>query len=137
MDSTDSVDGTTRGQKQDFRVMLRRYRLAAERTHEQLAESAGVSVRSISNLERGSWHTPRGDAICTIAAALDLSVEEARAFMAAARVREDGESLASPAYVPELSLVCLPHTPSTPTTSLLDAAREVMVLYEFLRHVGG
>jgi len=40
---------------------LRRYRVAAGLTQEELAARAGVSVRSIGDLERGAGHRPRMD----------------------------------------------------------------------------
>ena len=41
-----------------FGMRLRRTRRAASGTHAELAERAGVSVRSISDLERDVAHTP-------------------------------------------------------------------------------
>src|SRR5262249_196441 len=40
---------------------------------EELAERAGVSVRSISDLERGGTHVPRRDTVILLVRALDLS----------------------------------------------------------------
>lgn len=110
--------------------MLRRYRLAAGWTQEQLAERAGVSVRSISNLERGSRHVPRGDTIRVIAGALGLADEDIKAFMMAARVRDD--ELATLFYVPDSSLLDMRDA----TLASRDSAREVGVMYELLRRMG-
>jgi transcriptional regulator with XRE-family HTH domain len=97
--------------------MLKRYRLAAGGTQEQLAERAGVCVRSISNLERGSPHVPRGDTIRIIVAALELPAEDGKAFMAAARGRD---------------VVVL-----VSANAARDGAREVTAVYEVLRRMGG
>src|SRR3954453_13561250 len=43
----------------DFGGLLRRYRVAAGLTQEELAERAGVSARGVSDLERGAQGLPR------------------------------------------------------------------------------
>lgn len=53
--------------------LLRDHRRAAGLTQEELAELAGVSPRSISELERGGAHLPRRDTIGLLARALGLS----------------------------------------------------------------
>ncbi len=47
----------------DFGVLLRRYRVSAGLTQEELAERAGVSTRGISDLERGAHGLPRRDTL--------------------------------------------------------------------------
>src|SRR5260370_20548729 len=59
-----------------FGTLLRHYRLAARLTQEALAERAHLSMRAISELERGTRHTPRHDTVARLAAALQLSAEE-------------------------------------------------------------
>jgi predicted ATPase/DNA-binding XRE family transcriptional regulator len=56
-----------------FGELLRDHRRAAGLTQEQLAERAGVSPRSISELERGGAHMPRRDTISLLARALGLT----------------------------------------------------------------
>ena len=46
-----------------FGSLLKRLRLAAGLTQEALAERAGLSVRAISDLERGVNRTPHGDTL--------------------------------------------------------------------------
>jgi non-specific serine/threonine protein kinase len=65
-----------------FGELLREYRRAAGLTQEELAERAGVSPRSISELERGGAHVPRRDTIALLARALGLSGESLEAFEA-------------------------------------------------------
>lgn len=68
-----------------FGPMLRRFRKIAELTQEELAERAHLSVRGISDLERGARHSPRLDTLALLVDALEL-VGAARAeFEAAAR----------------------------------------------------
>jgi len=49
-------------------------------TQEQLAERAGVSQRSISDMERGGEHVPRRDTVTLLVRALDLSRPEREVF---------------------------------------------------------
>jgi non-specific serine/threonine protein kinase len=65
-----------------FGDVLRDYRRAAGLTQEELAERAGVSPRSISEMERGGAHVPRRDTVALLAGALDLSSPERDAFEA-------------------------------------------------------
>jgi predicted ATPase/DNA-binding XRE family transcriptional regulator len=70
-----------------FGQLLKRLRVAADLTQEELAERALVSARSISDLERGSPHRPRRDTIQLLADGLQLSGTEREAFVALARGR--------------------------------------------------
>jgi len=78
-----------------FKDLLRRYRQAADLTQEALAERAGLSARTISDLERGVKGAPRKDTLALLAAALDLTPADRAALEAAAR-RLDGRSAARP-----------------------------------------
>src|SRR5688500_4533298 len=68
-----------------FGELLRRYRIAADLTQEELAERAGVSNRGISDLERGARGLPRKDTLQLLLQALDLSPSDRDALVAAAR----------------------------------------------------
>ena len=72
-----------------FGELLRRYRLAAYLTQEVLAERAHLSVRAISDLERGIKRTPHNDTLDLLARALALPAKERAAFKAAARRQRD------------------------------------------------
>jgi tetratricopeptide (TPR) repeat protein/transcriptional regulator with XRE-family HTH domain len=63
-----------------FAALLRRYRLAAGLTQEALAARAGLSVRGISDLERGVRHAPYQDTVSLLAAALALTTQEQALF---------------------------------------------------------
>jgi non-specific serine/threonine protein kinase len=65
-----------------FGDVLRDYRRAAGLTQEELAERAGVSPRSISEMERGGAHIPRRDTVALLAGALELAGPEREAFEA-------------------------------------------------------
>lgn len=58
-----------------FADLLRRHRRGAGFTQEELAERAGLSARTISDLERGVKLTPRRDTLQLLGAALELSDE--------------------------------------------------------------
>src|ERR1041385_3385164 len=68
-----------------FGDLLRRYRLAAGLTQEELAERAQVSPRAISDLERGLRKRPWRDTIQLLADALRLAPAECAQLEAAAR----------------------------------------------------
>ena len=70
-----------------FADLLRRLRTAARLTQEELAEAAGISLRSVSDLERGINRTARKDTALLLADALNLAGDERAAFVAAARGR--------------------------------------------------
>ena len=76
-----------------FAELLRQLRADAELTQEELAEAAGLSPRSVSDLERGIHRTAQKVTAQLLANALGLT-EPARAlFVAAARGREPAESV--------------------------------------------
>lgn len=68
-----------------FGDLLRRYRRSAGLTQEMLAEQAGLSVRTISDLERGLAHRPHSYTVQFLAEALGLDAEAQQAFAASAR----------------------------------------------------
>ena len=74
-----------RAQPASFADLLQRYRRAAGLTQEELAERAHLSVRGISNLERGVRRLPQRGTITLLAEALALSATDRADFEAAAR----------------------------------------------------
>src|SRR5947209_9156525 len=93
--------------ERSFGYQLRRYRLAALLTQEQLAERAHLSYRTISDLERGVKHTPRRETVLLLAEALALSAEERAALITAVQPAEQppevaehaAEAMSSPASI--------------------------------------
>src|SRR5277367_2611474 len=67
--------------------MLRQLRAAAALTQEELAEAAGLSPRTVSDLERGLATTPHKDTVRLLADALQLGGWTRVEFEAAARGR--------------------------------------------------
>lgn len=74
--------------------LLKQYRLAAGLTQEELAERAGVSARSVSDLERGLTRTPRPSTIRRLADALELTPAQ-RTMLLLAASQEDGANPSS------------------------------------------
>jgi tetratricopeptide (TPR) repeat protein/transcriptional regulator with XRE-family HTH domain len=70
-----------------FAALLRRLRAGAGLTQEELAEAAGISPRSVSDLERGINRTARKDTALLLADALGLTGQVRALFVAAARGR--------------------------------------------------
>jgi tetratricopeptide (TPR) repeat protein len=70
---------------QAFGDLLRRHRVLAGMSQEELAERARLSARAISDLERGVKRTPRRDTVQLLVEALGLSEEARAAFVTAAR----------------------------------------------------
>src|ERR1700750_586391 len=82
------VGGTamvTEQPEMSFAGLLRQLRAEARLTQEELAASAGVSPRSVSNLERGINRTAHKDTAVLLAGALGLAGPAEELFVAAAR----------------------------------------------------
>jgi DNA-binding XRE family transcriptional regulator len=67
-----------------FAELLRQFRAEARLTQEELAEAAGLSPRSVSDLERGINRTARKDTAVLLADALGLTGQVRVLFVAAA-----------------------------------------------------
>src|SRR6186997_235789 len=68
-----------------FGELLRRYRVAAGLTQEELAERAGLSARGISDLERGARELPRRDTLQLLLRTLELSQADEAALVSSSR----------------------------------------------------
>jgi len=111
-----------------FGELLKRYRLAAGLTQEELAEQARLSARAISDHERGARRAPYRDTVRLLAQALRLAPPEQAAFTAAVR-RTGGSSIPRPSADPyetgQLAVRALP--------ALVGRTRELAALE---RHLG-
>jgi transcriptional regulator with XRE-family HTH domain len=85
----DTLDGTS------FAGQLRGYRLAAGLTQAELAERSGLSLRAISDLERGVKRAPRPRSIALLASTLGLSQNDT-VRLARAVSRRRGPQRSSP-----------------------------------------
>jgi predicted ATPase len=86
-----------------FGELLRQHRLAAGLTQEVLAERARISVRAISDLERGVRRAPHRDTLRLLADALNLSEDERAVLLEAMRVTRRAE--AAPSSIAETGVV--------------------------------
>src|SRR3954451_11688226 len=83
-DPTARVDGERAGTA--FPAMLRQRRVAAWLTQEQLGERAGLTARSVSQLERGRVRFPRPETVRLLGQALGMTAHEIAHFQQLARV---------------------------------------------------
>ena len=88
-----------------FAALLKRYRVAAGLTQEELAERARLSVRGISNLERGVRRLPQPATIALLAEALHLRGLDRSTFEAAARGRSRPAAPLTPLPLPPTPLL--------------------------------
>jgi non-specific serine/threonine protein kinase len=127
-----------------FGTLLRRYRLAAGLSQEDLAERAGVSVQAVSLLENGKRRTPYRHTVSQLASALGLSDEEAVALETTVIRARPAEVRASPALSVELERGRATLAPDDPSpietagnlprllTSFIGRRHEVKALGAFL-----
>jgi transcriptional regulator with XRE-family HTH domain len=104
-----------------FGELLRQLRSAASLSQEELAERSGLSVRGISDLERGARHAPRLETVRLLVDALALADDERSALLAVARPQVVRDSSAASGGD---KLVSLP----TPLTRLIGRTTEVAAL---------
>lgn len=90
-------------ERSSFGDVLRKHRSARGLTQQELAERARLSVRAISDLERGLKLAPRWSTLRLLIAALELPSSEAAGFLAAARGSVDGDPVASGGSAPPKS----------------------------------
>ncbi len=78
-----------------FGAQLRRYRLMAGLSQEELAERSGLSVRAIANMERGRTARPHRRSLWRLAEALELAEAAREQLIRASRL------MAGPSAAPE------------------------------------
>lgn len=108
-----------------FATLLRRYRLAAGLTQEELAARSGLSPRGIADLERGVRTQPRKETVQLLAEALLLPAPERALLETAAR----GRATASAARASSL----LPTSRLTSAAPLVGRARELALLDQVIK----
>jgi transcriptional regulator with XRE-family HTH domain len=103
-------------QPQIFGEVLKRYRGRVGLTQEELAEAAGISLRGLSDLERGISSAPRAATLELLITALKLGAEE-RADLEAAARRQRGTALPDPPFV---AICAAPEDRATAERLLVD-----------------
>src|SRR5579859_6585772 len=102
--------------------LLKRYRIAAGLTQEELAERAGLSARAIRALETGDHRAPRKSTLDLLATALGLTSAE--------RARLD--SSARQSRLPAYRHAGIPTTARQPSVTLVGRQRELTLLNDLL-----
>ncbi|MGH2514966.1 MAG: ATP-binding protein, partial [Ktedonobacterales bacterium] len=112
-----------------FGALLRAYRARAGLTQEGLAERSGLSVRSISNIERDTLHHVRKDTLRLLADALSLSASEREMFITASR------NIASSTMAPLVSSQWSSHASvlPAPMTALIGRDADVADIRQLLQ----
>src|SRR5215204_2465720 len=107
-----------------FADVLRHLRTAASLSQEDLAERAGLSLRGVSDLERGLRRAPHLTTVRMLADALELGPDDRQALLAAARPgRLPAMQDAASASYPPLPM---------PLTSLIGREQELTDLIALL-----
>jgi transcriptional regulator with XRE-family HTH domain len=109
------------GPEDQLGTALKKLRVAAGMTQEELAERAGISARTVSDVERGLRTVVHRDTGQRLATALGLTDEELRAFDDLAAARQ-----ASPLPVPPASRLPQVPTPFLGRTAELDSIGAVL-----------
>jgi predicted ATPase/DNA-binding XRE family transcriptional regulator len=93
-----------------FGAKLRELRVAAGLTQEELAERTGLSVRGISDLERGARSRPHFDTVRMLADALELAPPDRATLLAAARQAANAAPLDPTPQITVFSSLPIPST---------------------------
>jgi predicted ATPase/DNA-binding CsgD family transcriptional regulator/transcriptional regulator with XRE-family HTH domain len=112
-----------------FGAVLRQLRTAAALSQQELAERAGLSLRGISDLERGARRTPHLVTVGMLADALNLGPADRQELLAAARAGT--VAVAYPAA--PMGPAPLPTPLPVPLTPLIGREREVAALSALLQ----
>lgn len=102
-----------------FGELMRRHRATAGLSQRELAGRSGLSERAVRDLERGS-RVPRNESVRLVAVALQLTGDDLRVFLAAAR-----PDTVSAATVP-------PPVPGTPAGDLVGRDAELATLLDMV-----
>ena len=111
-----------------FADLLRQHRLTAGLSQERLAERSGLSVRGLSDLERGARRRPQAETLRLLAEALGLTPAERAGLAMAAH----GEAVPPPAPAAHGGAPARPSLP-VPPTPLVGRGRELVLLNDWLR----
>lgn len=116
----------------EFPALLRALRERACLTQEELAERSGLSIRAISDLERGRTTKPHRKSVALLAQALQIEGESLERFRRIARGNVGSRSLWT---VPLLSTTAPRSAMSSDRPSAHGHQQGVSQLVEWMRHV--
>jgi len=129
--SGEQLTGMDTTQSQTVGHLLKRWRIDAGLTQEELAERARLSARTIGNIERGALSKPRADSIRLLSAALELSPQQHATLLAHTRFARVASPLPAGGVGPSGAIP--PHYLPVPPTPLLGREREVAEACRLLR----
>jgi predicted ATPase/DNA-binding XRE family transcriptional regulator len=110
-----------------FGDLLRTQRIASGLTQAELAARAGLSVRGLSDLERGVRTRPQRETVQRLLTALNVSPQERAALLRAAR-----DLPPAAAATRTVSAAAMPHRAPLPAGSLVGRAAELARLRDWL-----
>jgi predicted ATPase/DNA-binding XRE family transcriptional regulator len=112
-----------------FGAVLRRYRVGASLSQEELAERSGLSVRGISDLERGARTSPRLETVRLISDALQLSSDDRSTLLAAARPEIDSPEGVRDSTIARTLEVPPPPSPPTRLVGRRQELEQILALF--------
>ncbi len=116
-----------------FGQLVQRWRLVAGMTQQELADRSSLSVRGISDVERGLKRRPRPHTVRMLADALDLPVEERAAFFVSAGAGPIARGFSLGRVAPRVT--ARPPVPR-PSGPLLGREEETRIILDRLRDPG-
>jgi predicted ATPase/transcriptional regulator with XRE-family HTH domain len=116
-----------------FAEVLRRFRLAAGLSQEVLAERAGISVRGLSDLERGLSRAPRLHTLAQLADALRLDAAARQTLTVASGYPTIDDRRTASAFIALAAPAPAQHTLPGYLTGLLGRERDVNAVCELVR----
>src|SRR5580658_1955057 len=123
-------------------MRLRDCRESAGLSQRELAARAGLSVRAVGNLERGSTTRPHPESVHRLADALGLRGEARQGFIAAARSRpasepETGDAAPPGRQAPAGRGPIVPRQLPAPVRQFVGRQGELVALTRLLDHAAG
>jgi class 3 adenylate cyclase len=136
----ETSDSTASASSASFAALLKRHRLAAGLTQEELAARAKASPRGVSDLERGKRTKPHLPTVRALAEALALSESDRAAFLAAAQGNAPQPRTPAPLETPLPSgapAESLPHlSPHPPTGTVTFLFTDIEGSTRLLQQLG-
>src|SRR5262245_63277285 len=118
----------TEAERRPFGAVMRAFRMSAGLTQEELAERTGLSVRGISDLERGERTRPHFETVRLLADALELEPSKQAELVAAARAASDARA---ESHVPAITVIS---SMPIPATRIIGRQREIAEAVDLLDH---
>jgi predicted ATPase/transcriptional regulator with XRE-family HTH domain len=126
----DAANAVMRERGEEFGDLLRRHRTASGLTQEELADGAGISARTVSDIERGLRSSVYRDTARRVAEALGLEGAARAAFERAARREAAGRARTASGAT---AVGTMPPSMPVPLTSLIGREADLDSLLAALR----